>query len=389
MIREVEYGVGEREVRRDENQLLLHQILTSQGFSAADIGELDLGPHRLTLLDRVRNRAQARQHFQERGVVLMHPEMPFQARERLGDVTADVVYELRKRISGDFTFPDSQTVDKFATPKDMTAYNGTGRQMHVISADRVLRLPEVTQYQHTMLPLIRDLTGDPTVEVSVDPSEATVINLQVFHTDQANEMQQHGAHFDRVDTTVIACVENVGPGGDLVLAGGWFEACVDLGIDPNGQFKETLETVLAHRYPLHFQVVRMVPGDTVLLKSDTTLHFITPKHSGDVMAAFASDPRRASLPFGDTGGLLGRGIINVSYETETCRTIDRLSQALEAHVLRSDGNFREVDMLAAARDWITTVEIPPSLASHPPEALAQLCANASYGRLSSVDLYTD
>lgn len=366
---------------------LLQDILLSQGFKAEELEALDLKPHRLIMVERVEDISEAQLRFKELGAVMFDAGIEFAEGIPLGEVTAEVVGSLRERISGEVPFPGNVTPEEFAPAKDMVAYNGTGRQMRIMDAGKVWQLPEVVEYQKTILPFIRNIVGDESVEVSVDPSEATVINSQVFDLSKESGMQQHGAHVDRVDTTIIACVENVGAGGDTVLVNGLFEACVDMGIDPNGQFKELLTAVLEEgKHELLFQVVRMVPGDTVLLKSDTTIHFITPKQTSDVIAGFEANPDREMTPFG-TSGVLGRGIINASFETGRCRDIDVLATELEAKALPEGTDYRTVDLLSEALDWIDDAAIPGSLQDMDKKVLANLVANASYGRQSSYDLY--
>lgn len=378
-----------REWRQAPQTDPLREILLSQGFEASEIEALDLKPHGVVMLERIEDTTEAQLRFKELGAVMFAPTAELSEGLRIGEVTAGVVGHLRERISGEVLFPGGMTPEEFAPNKDMVAYNGTGRQMRIMDAHKVWQLPEVVEYQKQILPFVRSIVGDETVEVSVDPSEATVINSQVFDLTKESGMQQHGAHVDRVDTTIIACVENVGVGGDLVLVNGLFEACVDMGIDPNGQFKDLFKAVLEEgKHELLFQVVRMVPGDTVLLKSDTTIHFITPKQSSDVRAGFEADENRAVTPFGKSG-VLGRGIINASFETGRCREIDALAVDLEKKALPEGTDYRTVDLLGESLDWIDTVEIPDSLKDMDQKVLANLVANASYGRQSSYDLYAE
>lgn len=214
----------------------------------------------------------------------------------------------------------SEERDRVIKEKKFEAYNGTGRDMRSVSFANVgEHFDSVIGLQHRLTPTIRRIAEDPTVEVSTDPDEGTVINLQLFSQDSpADTRQEHGAHTDRVDTTVVICLDNVGPQGDFVYLKGYNEACRLLGLDPHRDFTGNMNRVLSEAPDsVIFRVYKVAPGRMLVIRTDQDVHLITSKSLADVQEGVQGGVSFSML--GDK--VIGRGIINAAFETDRCRRV--------------------------------------------------------------------
>ncbi|HSX30779.1 MAG TPA: hypothetical protein VLE99_02580 [Candidatus Saccharimonadales bacterium] len=267
----------------------------------------------------------AAQHFATYGAVLVGPEFYLAGSDQtVGEAVRPVVTATVETLGVYVDDPD------VVRPKVYTAYNGTERRMRTVSYPNVIEyFDPVMALQHDLLPTVRAIARDESVEVSVDPDEGTVINLQLFNVTSTDptERQQHGAHTDRVDTTVVVCLDNVGPNGDLVFAHGYTEACQRLGLNEHVDFNTNLRTILAHDpTTITFRVHPVQPGGLVMIKSAEDVHFITPKTRADVDAGIEAGRRPIAL--GETL-MVGRTIVNMAFETGECRAIDAVARSVE------------------------------------------------------------
>ena len=221
-------------------------------------------------------------------------------------------------------------LDNLTKTKDYVAYNMTERHMRTIAYPDVCKnLTEIITLQKSLLPFIKTIAGDSETEISTDSDEGTVVNLQVF-TDQAKEStsQQHGAHSDRVDTTAVVTLENIGPHGDLVFIDNYAESCEDLGLDQHQDFNHNLKEILKTKpQSIRFRVHKTTPGTIVIVRTDRDIHFITSKSSDDVLSNITPDER---IRLQNNSQILGRGIINMAFETKHCREVDRISKEIES-----------------------------------------------------------
>ena len=212
--------------------------------------------------------------------------------------------------------------------KDYSAYNETPRHLWTIAPGVVKEcLPDVLEWQEQLLPIVRHINNKVGTEISTDPFEGTVVNLQLFHSDgDTTEQQEHGAHTDRVDTTTIVCLDNVGPNGELVFIKNYNLACRAMGLSPHRTFANNLRLILdKDQNRLVFRMHDVRPGSVVMVESARDVHFITPKTLGDVQQGVAE----GHSPHKIGGLLLGRGIINMAFETPVCRRADRIAKSLE------------------------------------------------------------
>lgn len=258
------------------------------------------------------------------GAAILAPECVVQIGQedvRVGEFTAaagDYVVELL----------NSSKHEDAIRQKDYEAYNGTERHLYTVSPENVEKhLPDVLEWQRKLLPMVRAINDDPTTEISIDEDEGTVINLQLFDPEADEKtQQQHGAHTDRVDTTTVVCLDNVGPHGELVFVEGYSAVCDRLGLSPHRGFDQNLGTILEQEpKALTFRVHDVRPGTIVMIKSAEDVHFITAKTLGDVKTGADQDHKPRMI--GDKW--LGRGIINMAFETETCRKVDTIARNVE------------------------------------------------------------
>jgi hypothetical protein len=221
-------------------------------------------------------------------------------------------------------------LDSLTKTKNYVAYNMTERHMRTIAYPDVCKdLPEIITLQKSLLPFIKTIAGDSETEISTDSDEGTVVNLQVF-TDQANKTtsQQHGAHSDRVDTTAVVTLENIGPHGDLVFIDNYAESCEELGLDQHQDFNQNLKEILKTKpQSIRFRVHKTSPGTIVIVRTDKDIHFITSKSSEDVLLNITPDE---NVLLQNNSQILGRGIINMAFETKHCREVDRISKEIES-----------------------------------------------------------
>jgi hypothetical protein len=314
--------------------------------------------------------------FEQFGAVMLAPEMTvmLDGQER---TVAEVANEAREHVLSVLTeLWGSSHRDEIIRKKNYDAYNHTGRDMRTVAFDNVLTyFPGVNKLQEQLLPVVREVNGDRNTEVSVDPDEGTVINLQMFDPNgPLDSKQEHGAHTDRVDTTAIICLENSGPQGNLIFIEGYTTACVARGLDPHQDFNANISQILADDpQELLFRVHRMEPGVLVLLHTDQDVHYITPKTLADVQQG------EHETSIGDMR--LGRGIINMAFETEYCRKIDMVAHEIEdrydLHAIKSHAEFfaRLDDAIKAEADGLDA-------------ETARLIRAAIIARLSAEDLYT-
>ena len=322
--------------------------------------------------------ATATAYFAKHAAVIAAPEM------KLVDGNS-TVGETLKPVLGDTVDTLNKYVDDpvIVKPKNYEAYNGTERKMYTVGYPNVMEyFKGVVTFQNTMLPTVRAIASDPTVEVSVDPDEGTVLNLQLFKMEAGNptERQQHGAHTDRVDTTIVACLDNVGPGGDLVFANGYTEACKRMGLNPHVDFNKNLVQILADDPKnLVFRIHPVTQGAMVMINSARDVHFITPKTAADVTKGVESGKEPIKLT---NDMVIGRAIINVAYETGVCRQIDEVAHKAEAYMAANPqpgASFH--DRLNAALDAVMDKDVP---AEWRDEIIGAVVA-----RGSAVDLYSE
>lgn len=295
-----------------------------------DVAELSLkGVEGVAHVERMDHYAEtleeAAEIFARDGVVSLSPNCMVDIEGDDGNTSLVSVEQLTsdtatRTIAGLQTIWDSKERDEIIRQKDYGAYNGTERHMRTVSFKNVQeRFSPVIQLQHRLTPTIRQIVADPSVEVSVDEDEGTVINLQLFEKDAAADTrQEHGAHTDRVDTTVVICLDNVGPQGDFVYLKGYNDACQALGLDPHRDFPSNMTRVLSEAPDsVIFRVYKVAPGRMLVIRTDQDVHFITPKLRGDVEAGIREGAKPSMLG----GKIIGRGIINAAFETDHCRAV--------------------------------------------------------------------
>lgn len=266
--------------------------------------------------------------------------------------TSDLVIQRLQQIWGSVTTEFEPVIRR----KEYKAYNDTPRDMWTVSYANVCsELPEVIALQNALLPSIRRIVRDRSVQVSEDEGEGTVINLQLFEpSSPPDQLQIHGAHTDRVDTTVVICLDNVGPNGDFVYIRGYNKACkamlagLDNGeawddesvwedqdfwaesgfteeVDPHKNFEGNIKLFLRAKADLvTFRVYPVKAGTMLIARTNDDVHFITPKSHSDVQQGIDS-----GIPTYQIGELeMGRGIINAAYETRECRRIGEIANAV-------------------------------------------------------------
>ncbi len=287
----------------------------------------------------------------------------------------DVRVEDFAQANSDYVIERLEEHPEAIREKDYIAYNGTPRLLHTVAPENVEGyLPEVLTMQKALLPVVRRINGDPTTEVSVDDAEGTVVNLQLF--DKNNDKQEHGAHTDRVDTTVIICLDNIGPHGDLVFVNGYTAVCEKLGLSPHRGFYHNLDEIM-EREPeaLTFRVHPVRPGSMLVLKSAEDVHLISAKTIDDVTTGAEQTGIKPQVI---NGMMLGRGVINAAFETDECRETDRKAKALEAKFPIHDKKENEAFF----------AELDRALETIPPADRKDV-GNAIVTRRSADDLYKD
>jgi hypothetical protein len=273
----------------------------------------------------------------------------------VGEFTQNARQATLDRLQAIWNSPDR---DEVIRDKNYGAYNGTERHMRTLSPEHVKKfVPEVTELQEELIPVIRRITNDDTVEVSDDPDEATVINLQLFNPQApAGQRQEHGAHTDRVDTTAIICLDNVGDHGEFVYLKGYNDACVALGLDPHRDFLPNMTKILADApESVMFRIYPVQPGQIAVIRTDEDVHFITAKSKSDVDQGVQQG--QTPVVFGAGGPdqgemVLGRGIINSAFETQKGRQVFEQAQAINkaygVSKLRGDAHFEALDAALSA-----------------------------------------
>lgn len=263
--------------------------------------------------------------------------------------------------------------------KEYPAYNDTARNLYTVSFSNVTEyVEEVIKLQGALLPTVRKINQDQSTEVSIDSHEGTVINLQLFHKNgDPDEKQEHGAHTDRVDTTTVVCMDNIGPHGELVFVQGYTEVCKRLGLAPHRGFNHNISTIL-EREPdaLTFRIHDVQPGTIVMLRSADDVHFITAKTLGDVQNGLADSPGRDIQKVKDLD--MGRGIINMAFETAICREINKKALALESKFPSIAAATNNPARFAALEQALATIDDSQDRAE---------IANAIVTRFSADDLY--
>ncbi len=331
---------------------------------------------------------EAAEIFARDGVVSLAPECPIEISDSSSNNHETTVEELAinvaaKTVSRLQAIWNSDAREAVIKQKDYGAYNGTERHMRTVSFDNVQQhFDFVIELQHQLTPTIRKIVNDPTVEVSTDEGEGTVINLQLFQLESPSETrQEHGAHTDRVDTTVVTCLDNVGPQGDFVYLKGYNDACRSLSLDPHRNFASNMTKVLAEKpEAVVFKVYGVHPGRMLVIRTDQDVHFITAKSRGDVGEGILSGAEVDML--GEN--IVGRGIINAAFETERCRRV--FSHAEEVYKeydqltkLRGDGYFETLDQALKTE----------AANGHLDEAELEDVRNACVTQMSAHQLYND
>lgn len=331
---------------------------------------------------------EAAETFERDGVVALSPDCQIEMLDEQGNSLLTSVEELTinaasRTVAELQTLWDSEVRDEAIKLKDYGAYNGTERHMRTVSFANVKEhFDFVIELQHNLTPTMRKIVSDPTVEVSTDEDEGTVINLQLFDLEApADTRQEHGAHTDRVDTTVVICLDNVGPQGDFVYLKGYNDACRELGLDPHRDFAGNMTRVLAEKpESVIFRVYGVHPGRMLVIRTDQDVHFITAKSRGDVGEGMLS----GAEPWTLGENIIGRGIINAAFETERCRRIfDHTKEIYENYsfLTRLRGN----DFFKALDTTLKMEVIFGSLNRNELEAVRNACVT----QMSAAQLYND
>jgi hypothetical protein len=285
-------------------------------ISARDLGfDLDIEvPLERWTAPGAQTTTEAAARFNTYGAVLLDPTLPLVGTNETVDsavrpVIAATVAQLGEHIHN----------PEVVRPKNYSAYNNTARKMSTVSYPNVMtHFDNVVALQNELLPTVQAINGDPATAVSIDDDEGTVINLQLFKLDgNPTDRQQHGAHTDRVDTTVVVCLDNVGPNGDLVFA---------LPI-----FNDNLAIILQwDASAITFRAHPVQPGSMVMIKSAEDAHFITAKTLANVQEGINAGHQPYEL--GDDGTIIGRTIINMAFESGYCRDIDEVAHEVESWI---------------------------------------------------------
>lgn len=315
---------------------------------------------------------EARQAYSRYGVAVLAPNCPITVEGE--STTAQLINPVCERVLADWR---EGKLDPLLRSKDYVAYNDTQRHMKTIAFESVTKsLGYVLKLQEELAQTVQFINQDPTTKLSVDPDEGTVINLQVFPKDgEPTAYQQHGAHADRVDITAVVCITNIGPHGDFVFVDGYNEACAEQGLDPHRHFTDNLKAITQEDpEAIQYRVHPINIGRLVIANTDRDIHFITPKTLGDVRTALTPELSQ-QMVHGDQ--LIGRGIVNMAFETGHCRQIDTKARQLESDHqlanLHGEAFFSALDKALAA-------------SGEPVEIQLQL-RNACVTRLSAHDLY--
>ncbi len=369
------------ELTQDPNQLPEFSMIEH-----VDVQELNLkGVEGVALVQRfespAKNLGEAARLFDRDGAAVLDGDCKITVMNEEGE-SAQVTVEqftaaARWSTIGDLqNIWDSEGGDDIIALRDFAdAYNGTERHMRAVSYKNIGQyIPDVLALQRGLTPTIREIARDPTVEVSDDPDEGTVINLQVFDPKDPLGRQEHGAHTDRVDTTTIICLDNVGPQGDFVYLKGYNAACEVLGIDPHRNFPQNMTRILAETpTAVIFRLYPVQPGKLSVIRTDQDVHFITAKSMDDVLKGKADGHKPALL--GEL--IIGRGVINAAFETAVCRAIDvqarQIEEAYDLKSLRGDAFFETLDKAIADAN-LSRVK-------------AKLVINAAVTRMSADQLY--
>ena len=374
------------------NKKGLKELPEFSKIKRVDVHDLNLNAEGQAFAHRLEkpaeNLKQAAEIFERDGVVALADKCQVETVDEQGKKRQLSVLELTTtsaastiaKLQSIWDSADRETIIK---AKDYGAYNGTERHMCTVSFENVqAHLPDVIELQHSLLPTIRDITADSSVEISDDPDEGTVVNLQLFNKDApAGTRQEHGAHTDRVDITTVVCLDNVGPQGDFVYLKGYNDACRALSLDPHRDFlpnmgrilKETPEAVIFRIYPVK-------PGRMLVARTDQDVHFITAKSRGDVELGIKAGAKVSVL--GDK--ILGRGIINAAFETARCRRIFEHSKEVysknnDLTKLRGDDYFQALDL--AIKTEVAAGRLP----KHELEDMRNACVT----QMSAAQLYND
>jgi len=267
----------------------------------------------------------------DRDVVLPEPHAGETIWDAIGPVIPSTLRAIAAFRDSYVPNPDGSGMVQVLAPRQYTeaTYNTT-RRLSTIAPDMVTKyLPEVAALQHKLLGLVRAVANDPTIEVSVDPAEATVINVQRFNLNgDLSDFQQHGAHADRVDRTLVVGLDNLGERGELVVVDNYAEACEALRLDPDGDFNGNMAEILSShlKETITFKAHRISTGTTVLLKS-TDYHFITAKGLGAVLDAIEQGEAPYFIDPAEDD-IIGRAIINMAFESQECRNLHESAQIL-------------------------------------------------------------
>jgi len=278
------------------------------------IWRLDYKPSSLT---------EAHECYKKCGAVLLNKDFVLSNNKTVSEETGPVRNRLLKRWR-------QGQLDNLTKTKDYIAYNHTERHMRTIAYQDVCEnLSEIISLQKDLLPSIKIIAGDNQTEISTDNDEGTVVNLQVFsQSAEASSKQQHGAHSDRVDTTAVVTIENIGPHGELVFIDNYAQSCAALNLEQHEYFNENLIKILKLQpQAIRFRVHSTTAGSIVIVRTDKDIHFITSKKSADVFSNITTEQK---YQLQNKSQILGRGIINMAFETEHCRKVDRISKEIES-----------------------------------------------------------
>lgn len=306
------------------------------------------------------------------GAVLLTRDFKINDSQTVGDLIEPVRVDLLKKWQ-------TGKLDELTRTKDYVAYNQTERHMRTIAYGEVCKnLSEIIDLQKTLLPAVRTIAGDPQTEISIDSDEGTVVNLQVFAKDStSSSRQQHGAHSDRVDTTAVVPIENIGPHGELVFIDNYAESCESLQLDQHQDFNQNLSKILIQDpQSIRFRVHTTLPGNIVLARTDKDIHFISSKSSEDVL----SDISTEQLDQVQNGQfVLGRGIINMAFETKRCRDIDQIAHKIEDETTFSAADHDYKAFFKQLNDTLNKTDLEPET--------KEAVRGAIITRISAQDLY--
>ncbi len=316
--------------------------------------------------------AQAHECFAFCGAVLLTKNFEINDGQTVGDLIEPVRLDLLKKWR-------TGKLDLLTRTKDYVAYNQTERHMRTIAYGEVCNsLSEIVELQKALLPAVRVIAGDPQTEISIDSDEGTVVNLQVFSKDNTNSSrQQHGAHSDRVDTTAVVPIENIGPHGELVFIDNYAQSCEQLQLDQHQDFNQNLTKILELApKSIRFRVHTTLPGNIVLARTDKDIHFISSKSSEDVLTNISTE-QLEQVQNGEF--VLGRGIINMAFETKRCRDIDQIAHKIENEASFTATNHDYKAFFQQLDDALNQANLDPEI--------KEAVRGAIITRISAQDLY--